>query len=167
MRTDKKIVTYQDLPKLRRKYSRSGKTIVLTMGSFDVLHLGHAVHLNYCKQQGDILVVGLGSDKVISIHKGPSRPIHNQTVRARLVACLEMVDHVVVSEEETPNDAIELSKLLRPNIFVIPKNDSQLNDRKKQFLAIGAKVVVCRRTPPLRIKGGISSSKIIKRLEDR
>jgi D-beta-D-heptose 7-phosphate kinase/D-beta-D-heptose 1-phosphate adenosyltransferase len=63
-----------ELDRLRRRK----KKIVFTNGCFDVLHRGHIEYLRFCKQQGDIVVVGLNSDSSVKIIKGPERPINNQ-----------------------------------------------------------------------------------------
>lgn len=162
MDTDKKIITYSGLNKLRQSHKQ--KSIVLTMGTYDVLHLGHLIHFNFCKKQGDILVVGLGNDLTVSKVKGSNRPINNELSRARLIAGLKVVDYVVISEENDPFDLKLLSETLKPDIFVIPAGDSQLKVRKEFMENLGAKVVICKRVPPRSVKGPISSSKIIDAL---
>lgn len=162
----KKIVSYKQLDKLRKQASAKSKTIVFTMGSYDVLHLGHLTHFDCCKQQGDILVVGIGSDKTIRSLKGPSRPINNQRTRAKLLTYLSNVDYVVISEEDGPLDIIDLSALLKPDVFVLPENDSQLKQRKTLLESQGSKVVICERTPPPEVESGISTTKIIEQLNE-
>ena len=68
--------------------------IVFTNGCFDVLHRGHIEYLQFCKSQGDIVVVGLNSDSSVKQIKGPERPINNQHDRAAVLAALESVDYV-------------------------------------------------------------------------
>src|SRR3954449_11974547 len=51
-----------------------GYSIVLTSGSFDLIHLGHVKYLARAKELGDILVVGVDSDAKIRRRKGDDRP---------------------------------------------------------------------------------------------
>ena len=73
---------------------RQGKKIVFTNGSFDLLHDGHVTSLQFAREQGDLLIVGLNSDASVRRYKGPKRPILEQGHRARMLAALEMVDYV-------------------------------------------------------------------------
>ena len=64
---------------------------------------------------GDILILGLNSDKSVTSLKGEDRPINNQWDRAYILAALEVVDFVVIFDEDTPYNLIDLVK---PNILV-------------------------------------------------
>ena len=92
-----------------------GEKIVFTNGCFDVLHRGHIEYLQYCKQQGDVVVLGLNSDNSVRQLKGPERPINNQHDRAAVLAALESVDYIVVFDELTP---LELIKAVRPDFLI-------------------------------------------------
>ena len=94
---------------------KSGKKIVFTNGCFDILHLGHITYLKAAKKLGDILVVGLNSDKSISRIKGNLRPINSQEDRYSILSALEFVDFVIIFDEDTP---YELIKLIKPSILV-------------------------------------------------
>lgn len=85
-------------------------TIVSTNGCFDILHIGHVRYLQESKKQGDILVVYLNSDASVKRLKGDSRPINNESDRAEVLASLECVDYVVIFEEDTPCNLIEITK---------------------------------------------------------
>ena len=89
--------------------------IVFTNGCFDVLHYGHAQYLLEAKKLGDILVIGLNSDASVRRLKGESRPINGEKERAFMLAAFAFVDYVVVFEEDTPKELIEVVK---PNILV-------------------------------------------------
>ena len=54
-------------------------TRVWSDGCYDMVHFGHANQLRQAKAMGDYLVVGLGSDEYIRIHKGP--PIFTELER--------------------------------------------------------------------------------------
>ncbi|MEI8061189.1 MAG: adenylyltransferase/cytidyltransferase family protein [Candidatus Berkelbacteria bacterium] len=165
MKTDKKIIKYKDLAKLRAKASKEGKTIVFTSGCYDILHLGHVIHFNFCKQQADILVVTVGNDKTIKDLKGPTRPINDENFRSRLLAALELVDYVVISEEFGKMDHVKSIGLLRPDRFVLNATDSAIAEKRVICEKNGVELVLCKRLPPGHKKGGISSSGIEKQLK--
>ncbi len=160
MKTDKKIVGYRKLPQIRKEATRKKKRIVFTTGCFDLLHLGHVMHLSRCcKERGDILVVSVGNDKTVRSLKGPTRPIQDERFRARMVAALECVDYVVISREFGKMDHNRIVELLKPDIYVVPTTDSHLEEKKKLILANGGKLVTCRR-----IKRGVSTTRLAQKL---
>lgn len=89
--------------------------IVFTNGCFDILHKGHVSYLQKAKELGDILVVGLNSDRSVKALKGEERPINSQEDRAYLLASLECVDFVIIFDELTP---YELIKEISPSVLV-------------------------------------------------
>lgn len=108
-----KIVTCEKVSSLRD--GNDGKVIVFTNGCFDILHIGHLQYLKQAASMGDVLVVGLNSDSSVARLKGPSRPINSAEDRAAMLAALGYVDYVVVFEEDTP---YELIQMLQPDILV-------------------------------------------------
>jgi len=88
---------------------------VFTNGCFDVLHVGHAKLLRFCKTLGDRVVLGLNSDHSISRIKGPTRPINKESDRKFLLECFDCVDEVIFFNEDTP---YELIKQIKPDIIV-------------------------------------------------
>ncbi len=103
-----KIRTLDELlPELARRRQR-GETVAFTNGCFDILHAGHVANFAFCKQQAELLVVGLNSDaSVRSQAKGPGRPITPQDDRARVLAALQDIDYIVIFDEPTPHELIE------------------------------------------------------------
>jgi len=93
---------------------REGRRIVFTNGCFDLLHRGHVEYLQASRQCGDVLVVGVNSDASVARLKGPQRPVVAQEDRACMLAALAAVDFVVVFEQETP---YELIQMLRPDVL--------------------------------------------------
>ncbi len=89
--------------------------MVFTNGGFDLLHVGHAVLLERAKRLGDILIVGINSDRSIRGLKGPERPIVPQADRARLLAALASVDYVTIFDAPTP---LQLITQLKPDVLV-------------------------------------------------
>ena len=92
-----------------------GKTVVFTNGCFDLLHRGHLHILREAKAYGDLLIVGINSDRSVKMIKGPDRPVVPEPDRAELIAALEMVDYVVLFDEPDPYKTIEA---LKPNVLV-------------------------------------------------
>ena len=96
-------------------WKSENKKIVFTNGCFDILHLGHVEYLSKTKDIGDILIVGMNSDKSPYFKtKGDNRPINNQMARTTILASLLFVDAVILFDEETP---LNLIKLINPDIL--------------------------------------------------
>ena len=106
-----KVVTADEFLKFQLK----NKKIIFTNGCFDILHVGHISYLQKARNLGDLLVVGLNSDRSVRALKGESRPINSQKDRALMLAALEFVDFVIIFDEDTP---LNLIKTLRPDILV-------------------------------------------------
>ncbi len=96
-------------------YRRAGRRIIFTNGCFDILHSGHTAYLNRAKALGDILIVGINSDRSVRKLKGPTRPINTLEDRAQVLAALSCVDHIVPFDGDTPH---ELIRMVRPDVFV-------------------------------------------------
>ena len=92
---------------------QAGARVVLANGCFDVLHVGHIRYLQGAKALGDLLVVGINSDKQVERLKGVGPPIMGERERAEIVAALEPVDLVTIFDEPT---VTELLLALRPDI---------------------------------------------------
>ncbi len=92
---------------------REGRTVALANGCFDVLHVGHVRYLEGAAAEADVLVVGINADASVRRLKGEGRPVLPAADRARLVAALRVVDHVVVFEED---DVRALVLALRPDV---------------------------------------------------
>jgi len=150
----------QPLSKLNQKLKSlrlKKKKIVFTNGCFDILHLGHVRLLEKAKRCGDVLVVGLNSDRSIRQIKGNSRPILSEKDRAGILAALESVDFVTLFSEPTP---AKLIARLKPDVLV-KGGDYQLGKivGSGSVRKNGGKVV----TFPL-VKGR-STTNIIKKLK--
>lgn len=91
------------------------KKIVFTNGCFDLIHSGHITYLTEARALGDVLFVGINSDKSVKKLKGPSRPINNQEERKFILQSLRCVDFVEIFDQETP---YELIKIVQPKILV-------------------------------------------------
>ena len=94
---------------------RGPRRIAFTNGCFDLLHPGHIQTLEKARSLGDLLVVGVNSDRSVRAIKGPSRPLVAESERAEILVALEAVDFVVLFDEDTPR---ELIARLHPDVLV-------------------------------------------------
>ena len=102
-----KIRTLAELAEMRPMWRRQGQTVVWTNGCFDLLHNGHIRNLADAKAEGNILIVGVNSDRSVSEIKGPNRPIQSETSRSEMLAALASVDYVTIFDDPTPVPALE------------------------------------------------------------
>lgn len=110
-----KIITYNKLLELISSLKEKGKKIVFTNGCFDMITSGQIELLDFAKKKGDILIVGLNSDRSIEINRGPGRPILNEKERTKILSAFESVDYVTVYDELTP---IKLISELKPDVLI-------------------------------------------------
>ncbi len=139
------------------EYLRSrGRKIVFTNGCFDILHLGHVRYLEEAKRLGDILITGLNSDSSVRRIKGEGRPIVPEDERAEVLSALEVVDYVVIFNEDTPKELIEL---IEPDLLV--KGADWREDE-----IVGREAVEKRGGKVVRLPfvEGISTTKIIEKI---
>lgn len=109
MRLDEAVAWVQE----RRE---QGERIVFTNGVFDLLHPGHVRYLAESRQQGDLLVVAVNSDRSVRAQgKGAGRPINPAEERAEVLAALASVDAVVIFDEDTPHEVVSA---LQPDVLV-------------------------------------------------
>jgi rfaE bifunctional protein nucleotidyltransferase chain/domain len=93
-----------------------GQKIVFTNGVFDILHPGHTRYLADAKALGDVLIVGINSDRSArALGKAPDRPINTDRERAEVLAALASVDAVVIFDEDTPHAIISA---VQPDVLV-------------------------------------------------
>jgi rfaE bifunctional protein nucleotidyltransferase chain/domain len=110
----KKVVERCKLREICGRLAGQGKKIVFTNGCFDIIHKGHIRYLRQARKMGDVLIVGLNSDRSVALIK-PGRPINSEKDRAEVLAALYMVDYVTIFDEKTP---YKLIRSLRPDVLV-------------------------------------------------
>ncbi len=89
--------------------------VVFTNGCFDIIHQGHIDYLSKAADLGQHLIIGVNTDRSVSVIKGIHRPIQDQYSRLMILAAMEFVDAVILFDEETP---IDLITKLKPNVLV-------------------------------------------------
>jgi len=153
-----KVIEFNKLLDWKKEIQQSNKKLVVAIGSFDILHVGHVLYLQEAKRMGDILLVGINDDVTIKKLKGEGRPINNENIRITMLAALSCVDFICVYRDET---ATSLLTLMAPDIYVKggDYNMTTLNQKEKAFLEnIGAKIAI---TPLIE---GVSTSLILERI---
>ena len=133
------------------------KKIVFTNGCFDLLHKGHLDLLHEASKFGDILLVGLNSDKSVKKLKGNSRPIEPQKVRKENLLKVKFISDVIIFEELTP---LKLINIIEPD-FLVKGGDYKPNNivGAKEIVKWGGVVKIIKLTP------GFSTTDSIKKSE--
>ena len=90
---------------------------VWTNGCFDILHRGHIELFKYAKSLGDLLIVGIDSDRKVKIDKGETRPINKAEDRKFMLESIKYIDKVFIFNSKQHLEG--LIKLVKPNIMVI------------------------------------------------
>ncbi|MBN2071385.1 MAG: D-glycero-beta-D-manno-heptose 1-phosphate adenylyltransferase [Candidatus Krumholzibacteriota bacterium] len=143
----------------RFRKENSARRIVFTNGCFDILHRGHVTLLEKAREMGDILVVGVNSDRSIRrLGKGKDRPVVEEKDRVFMLLSLRAVDYVTIFDEDTPLETIEA---LSPDILV--KGDEYpIGD------IVGADFMEKRGGKVERIKmvEGLSTSRLIDKMRE-
>jgi len=132
------------------------RTVSFTNGCFDILHPGHIASLSDAARAADFLVVGLNSDDSARRLKGEGRPVMDENSRALMLASLLMIDAVIIFDEDTP---LELIELVRPDVL-IKGGDYTLEQivGAKEVMAYGGRVLINPIVP------GFSSTGIIGKI---
>jgi D-beta-D-heptose 7-phosphate kinase/D-beta-D-heptose 1-phosphate adenosyltransferase len=159
MDSQSKIVDARDLAGILKKLRKDGQSIVFTNGCFDLLHVGHIRYLTAAKNEGDLLVIGLNSDRSVTQIKGNRRPIISQSQRAEVLASLSIVDYVTLFDEPDP---LQLIQLLKPTT-IVKGADWKVGE------IIGADYVKSRGGRVIRVPlvEGASTTEIIERIVKR
>lgn len=115
MMRQSKIKSQVALSNIIAKLRRQKKRVVFTNGCFDILHVGHVEYLSRARRLGDLLVIGLNSDRSVRAIKGKTRPINAERDRAKVLAALYCVDYITIFSDKTPDILI---RALKPDILV-------------------------------------------------
>jgi D-beta-D-heptose 7-phosphate kinase/D-beta-D-heptose 1-phosphate adenosyltransferase len=110
-----RVVSREELVEAAEKARADGLAVVFTNGCFDIIHRGHTEYLEQAKALGDVLVVGVNTDRSVRALKGNSRPVVPEDDRAHVLAALASVDLVCLFDEDTP---LELIEAVAPDVLV-------------------------------------------------
>ena len=148
-----------ELEEKLNKHRENGERIVFTNGCFDILHIGHIEYLKFSRQQGDLLVIGLNTDRSVREQKGDKRPFVSEDERARLISALEDVSYVILFDELTPE---KLIRRIKPDILVKGEDWKEKGVVGREFVeSYGGKVILA----PL--VDNVSTTDIVTRILDR
>ena len=150
-----RMVSRGELAALSATLRAGRKRIVTINGSFDVMHAGHVHILREARRQGDVLIVGLNTDRSVREHKGPGRPFIGEADRARMLLALRDVDYVHLFDEAVP---MPFLAEVRPDVHV---NGSEYGEdciEAPTVAAGGGRIHVVGRLP------GLSTSELVDRI---
>lgn len=153
-----KVLLKNQVGSICSSLKKAGKIIVTTNGCFDLLHWGHLQYLEKARDLGDVLICAVNSDASVKKLKGPSRPINSECIRAKQLAALEAVDYVVIFEEDTPNQILDL---IKPSIHVKGGDYRPEDLPEKSVVEKNGGKVMC-----LPLAAGFSTTSLIERLKD-
>lgn len=151
------VLSSAEASKLVTAERRHGQVVVFTNGVFDILHPGHIRYLRDARALGDLLIVGVNSDRSVkALNKAPNRPINPEHERAEVLAALAPVDAVVIFDEDTPHEIIAA---IQPDILV---KGADWADNA----IVGRDIVEARggRVVRIGLAPGYSTTKIIERI---
>ena len=120
-----------------------GMRVVLTSGSFDLIHLGHVKYLARAKEQGDVLVVGVDSDAKIRHRKGDDRPMVPEAERLEMLAYQRPVDLIFLKEEA--HERWDLIRAVRPHVLVLTEDHSYSEEEQRGLLEFCESIEVIER----------------------
>ncbi|MGF6226880.1 D-beta-D-heptose 7-phosphate kinase/D-beta-D-heptose 1-phosphate adenosyltransferase [Inquilinus ginsengisoli] len=112
---DGRLVTLDELMRIRAFWRANGLTVGIANGCFDLIHPGHVSLIRQAAAASDRLVMALNTDASVRRLKGPTRPVQTETARAEVMGALKGVAAVVLFDEDTPYDLI---KALQPDVLV-------------------------------------------------
>ncbi|MFC1686785.1 adenylyltransferase/cytidyltransferase family protein [Nanoarchaeota archaeon] len=110
-----KILNFNNAIDLISQLKSQSKTVGLCHGGFDLVHPGHVKHFESAKKECDILIVSITADQFVTSRKGSGRPIYTDKLRAYMIASLEFVDYVVISDFKK---GIEVINNLKPSFYI-------------------------------------------------
>jgi D-glycero-beta-D-manno-heptose 1-phosphate adenylyltransferase len=108
-----KMVPRAEVAALGERLRQEGLQVVFANGCFDLFHVGHVRYLEGARKEGDVLVVGVNSDRSVRELKGKGRPLLPEDARAELLAAMECVDYVVIFDDATAENVL---RDLRPDV---------------------------------------------------
>ncbi len=157
---EKHIKTIEEIERISNDLRISGKKIVTTNGSFDIMHSAHLSMLVRARGEGDALIVLLNSDKSIQNNKGPLRPIIPEQQRALMLAGLKPVDYVVIFPQADP---LEYLARIKPDVHVKGGSYEPARVQKEEQL-LRTWGGICKY---FKLESGLSSTDIIRTILNR
>jgi rfaE bifunctional protein nucleotidyltransferase chain/domain len=156
-----KVVDFTAAESKISELKKANKTIGLCHGTFDLLHPGHIKHLESAAKLCDFLFVSITSDKYVTKRKGAGRPIFQEHLRTYMVASIQYVDFVFISDFERGTQVVEK---LKPSFYIKgpdykDRNTEGINEERKAIKEVGGEIKYTEDTK-------FSSTEIIKHIRD-
>ena len=149
--------TVSELVPITERLRAEGKTVVMTNGCFDLLHVGHIKLLSASKKMGDVLIVAIDDDESVRALKGGDRPIVGAQQRLRIISALDCVDYVTLFSTK---DLEHLIDAVRPDILTKGSNYTTETVLGREIVeSSGGRVVLIPITEP------VSSTRIINQIK--
>lgn len=146
---EKKIIT--ELPRLIRAVQSfrdlGYERVVATIGSWDLKHVGQERYLFKASQQGDLLVVGVDTDRAMKRYKGPARPIVPEDERCESLSYLSFVSLVTLVDDVDADGRwnYELLRAIRPDVFIAVESDSYSDEQLAEIKTFVGELVTLPR----------------------
>lgn len=126
-----KLLNDNELKKFVAEQKKQGKKIVLTSGSWDILHVGHMRYIKEARNHGDTLIVGVDSDAKIKKRKGEGRPIVPEDERVEMIGHLSYADAIYLkSPRHKPN---KLIAIVEPDILIVSETTGHSSEKYKKI----------------------------------
>jgi D-beta-D-heptose 7-phosphate kinase/D-beta-D-heptose 1-phosphate adenosyltransferase len=151
------VKSYDQITEIVEALRVLGLQVVLTSGSFDILHEGHSMYLEAARGFGDFLIVGLDSDEKLRKRKGPGRPAVPELERLRMVTHQRGVGLVTLKDLDEPKWS--LIKAVRPDVLVATAetySDEEIAELESKY---------CGRVEVLERMATVSTSARLRRLQ--
>ncbi|MDQ5929864.1 MAG: hypothetical protein QG594_1645 [Bacteroidota bacterium] len=123
---DRFITDYDKLIWVTEFFKKEGKKIVFVGGTYDMFHVGHARYLQKAKEQGDILIVGVDSDKLTKRLKGESRPVVPFVERSETLIHNRSVN--IVTELMSNDETDDLIRRMKPDVLVLSTSTNYVDE---------------------------------------
>ncbi len=137
------IPSLADVAQEVRSLRKDSRRVVLTSGSFDLIHLGHVKYLARAKACGDVLLVGVDSDAKIRRRKGDDRPMVPQAERLEMLAYQRPVDLIYLKHDDDPRWG--LIKAAEPDVLVLTEGHSYSDEEQRSLLEFCGRIEVVER----------------------
>jgi D-beta-D-heptose 7-phosphate kinase/D-beta-D-heptose 1-phosphate adenosyltransferase len=148
-----------DLVPIVDRLRAQGKTIVMTNGCFDLIHVGHIKLLAASKEMGDVLIVAIDDDESVQALKGEGRPIITAQERVRIISALNSVDFVTIFSTKQLEELIEA---VRPDVLTKGNNyENKTVAGRESVERLGGVVSLIPMTD------AISSTQVIQQIKEK
>jgi len=149
-----------EIKNLLLKLKNKNRKIIFTNGCFDLLHSGHVYLVNESKKLGDILIIGINSDKSVKLLKDEKRPIICENDRVYILSNLKAADFIIIFDEYS---VLELIEFINPDI-ITKSSEYNINDLENvggKFMRDSGKKVIL-----IPHRNGNSTTEIIKKIQN-